>query len=283
MIDFSKREMSSFNLSIGTGLMFESIFKPTTDRYDKDRVIPNTIKADDYQYHLINILLLARNISTSFSGVQKPDVVLKDKNFSNCVMEEINTISSLYSSTKCVPIFYLSNYKEIYNRYNKNKTREDTEVIKFHMEIYNTLKKINMKKDWLVGADIDIDVVKLPNYGSKKQLISTNISCDLCSKNELMLLDSHTGVLYSKDEFYRRYYAIGSKDMSIIPFKERLLFYIGNKTFSKIISPKMRIMIHETAVKRKWNKLTSNYEVDKVLRTDPEFKPYYNDFKPIYT
>lgn len=281
MIDFSKREMSSFPLSIGTGLMFESIFKPTTDRYDKDRVIPNTIKADDYQYHLINLLLLARNIITSFP-LQKPNVVLKDKGFSNALMEEVNIISSLYSSTKCVPIFYLSDFKRIYDIYNKTKTREDTEVIKLHMEIYDAIKKINIKKTWLAGADIDIDVVKLDNFGSKKNIITTNVSCDLCSKNNIELLDSHTGILYEKSEFYKRYQSIGSKDMSVFPFKERLLFYLGNKVMSKIITPKIRLYLHELAVSKKWNKLTSDFEVDKTLRTDKDLKIYYNDFKPIY-
>ena len=46
------RTLSSFPLSIGTGLMLESIFKPTIDRYDNERKIPQGIGIDTYNTHI---------------------------------------------------------------------------------------------------------------------------------------------------------------------------------------------------------------------------------------
>ena len=42
------RTTTSFGISIGTGLLLESLFDPTTDRYDTERPIPPRVDLTKY-------------------------------------------------------------------------------------------------------------------------------------------------------------------------------------------------------------------------------------------
>lgn len=283
MFDFSKRTLTSFNLSIGTGLMFESVFSPVEERYDKDRPIPNEVKADNYDYHLINLLTISRNIVESFPIKLEVDAVLKDKGFKECLQDEINIISSLYSNTSCVPVFYLPNYEKLKKIYNEKKNRDETVPVENFTKIYKKLKSFNMNKDFIADEGILVDITKLPRFKStEKILITTNFAIDLMSPNSLSLLDSHTGVLYDKDKFYRKYNSIGSKDMSVFPMSEYLLYLIGDTTMSMIIDAKTRLTVYSIALENNWNQKTSDYKIKTGLMSDPNLRSHLTKFTPVY-
>lgn len=283
MIDFSKRTLTSFNLSIGTGLMFESLFTPTEPRYDVERVIPNSVVADNYSYHYINLLTLVRNIISSFQVRLEPDAVMKPSSFVDCLKDEIATIDSLYQNTNCQPVFYLPDFEDLKKIYNKGKDREETEPVERFFKIYKRLKKLNLSNNFVSGVEILEDIIKLPRFSIKeKVLITTNLGVDLNAPGDISLLDSHTGVLYPRSKFYVKYNKIGSKDMSVLPMNEYILYLVGDTTLSLIIDPKTRLRVYEMAIENTWNQKTSEYHIKSRLQADPMLKMYLKNFKPVY-
>ena len=51
---YLERTVTSFGLSIGTGLMLESALEPTEARHDDKREIPVVINLNDYTKHYYN-------------------------------------------------------------------------------------------------------------------------------------------------------------------------------------------------------------------------------------
>lgn len=283
MVDFSKRTMSSFGLSIGTGLMLESLFKPTHDRYDDTRAIPNEVKPSNYKYHFINLMTLGRNVCSAFEAKVSHEVFLKDKGFSECLNEEVNIIHSLYAGTGCEAVFYYTDYEKLEKRLNNGKNREKTVPVKDNMILYQAIKKLDIKQNWLVDGKILENIEKLPTIPKEsKCLMTTSFCIDTFAKMNLDLIDSHTGILYTKDKFYNKYYQIGTKDMSIFPHHEILLYYIGDVSMSLIIDPGTRLAIYNLASISGWNKNTSSYSVESGIKSDQRLRPYFSSYKKLY-
>ena len=121
MLNFKERTLTSFNVSVGTGLALESLFEPIAPRYDTTRDIPNKIKLDKYDYHLFNLMTLVRNIAGSLPGSIPFDVVVKDKLFLSTLENEINQMNSLYINTNCKLGFFYQDYPKVVEVYNKGK------------------------------------------------------------------------------------------------------------------------------------------------------------------
>lgn len=281
MIDYSSRTMTSFGVSIGTGLMLESLFKPITERYDKDRVIPVEVKIDKYHYHFYNMITLVRNIITSFKDIIAHDVFIKDKRFPDEIMNEINQIASLYENSQCKPILYLPKMDKIIEHFNKGKDREYTLPVKRTLDIYNFLKKINYS-DYFLDMDFITDIILLPKVDKKyKSLVTTSYCFDLFTEIPLEVLESHTGVLVNDKDFYKYYNKIGSRDMTVFPFKEILLYYIGDINISCIISPKTRVLLHELAISCKWSDRTTDEKIKDDIRRDETLRAYLKNYSKI--
>lgn len=283
MIDFSKRVTTSFGVSIGTGLMLESLFVPTEDRYDVNRPIPNQVKLEDYNYHLINLLTVSRNIITSFEVKIDPLVILKDRNFLSCLRDEVMVIENLYTGKNVKPVFYYNDIKKISERINSGKTTTDTSPVTLSKTIHVMLEKLHLKREIETSYSILENVIKIPKItGPKKNLITTHISLDLLTDNKIELLDSHTGVLSGRDKFYKKYNSIGSKDMSVFPFNEVLIYLIGDKSISKISTTKIRFLIHDIALENRWNQKTDSFSVMRQLKKEKDVEEQLKFFKPIY-
>ncbi len=125
----TSRVTSSFHVSIGTGLMLESIFPPTAERYDSARVIPESIDITKYTAHIINAFTLVRNILSSLTDASITDIEMLTHGkieLSNTILEEINIIYGLYENTKCKLIVYIPDYITVYKSFNNNKEVGDS-------------------------------------------------------------------------------------------------------------------------------------------------------------
>lgn len=280
MIDFNGRLTTSFGVSLGTGFMLESIFQPIEDRYDPERPIPNKVKVDSYQYHFFNLITLARNFTTSFNTVLPLDLVIKDSKFFRVFAEELVTINSLYLQTECKPIFYLPQHDKLVNLFNKGKSENYTTPVKRGLEIFHTLKKHKFKE--IKELNFLLDFIKFPKV-ERNSLITTSYSIDLLNRNPFSLLNSHTGELILPKDFYRLYNKIGSKDMSVFPFRELLVYLIGDNNTSCIINTKVRLLLHELAIKDKWNNRTTEDHIKEVVRRDDMLNIYLKDYKKSLT
>lgn len=283
MVDFNKRTTSSFGLSIGTGLMLETLTEPTMPRYDPDRKIPLRIKSGDFQGYFINISTLARNIISSFSIKVNPVYILKSKGFIKTLVDEIEIISSLCVNMKLPCVFYYHDYERILKVYNPENIIKFTQPIMLNREIYGVIKKILFLKETF-NIQYLFNLTGLPRNKDKKNkiLLTTHIPLDLCHPDEFFLLESHTGVIVTKENFYKKYNSIGSREMSSFPMCESLLYLIGDKNLSMIKSSSIRFLLHDLAIEKKWNYLTSESKVKEVIRKHKELLDLYKEFKPIY-
>lgn len=280
MIDFNGRLTTSFGVSLGTGFMLESIFQPIEDRYDPERPIPNKVKVDKYKYHFYNLITLVRNFTTSFNTVMPIDLVMKDNKFFNVFIEELLTINSLYLQTQCRPVFYLPTHDKLVGIFNNGKSDNYTTPIKRGLEIYSYLKKMKFKE--IKDLNFLTDFIKFPKI-DVESLVTTSYSVDLLNRNNFSLLNSHTGELILPKDFYRLYNKIGSKDMSVFPFREILVYLIGDTNTSSIINTKTRLLLHELAVKDKWNNRTTEDHIKDLIRKDDLLSPYLKSYKKTLT
>lgn len=283
MVNFNKRTTTSFGLSIGTGLMLESIYQPTQERYDSQRAIPNKVNTLFYKYHMINMVTIVRNIIQSFDVKIDPMVILKDRNMLKVLLEEIGILHGLYSMSNMTLVLYYNDILKLSDIYNKGKDRSETHPLVLNKAIHQFLVKSNLKAAIPKEINVMENVIKLPQIPhGERMLLTTHIPCDLCNKNNFDAIDTHTGILYGKDKFYRKYNSLGNKDMSNIPFDEKLLYVIGDKNLSMISTTIFRAYIQEYSIKNKWNYLTSRFSIDKAINDNKDLREFCKNFKPVY-
>lgn len=274
------RETTSFYLSIGTGLMLESIFKPITTRIDDGRPI-QTINIKSYKIHYINIETLIRNIFQSVRTSSFKAMLLSDKKsaiaLSEVLIGELEIMKELYSDVECMLIVYIPSYKSVYSK------------------VENTIKPLDMKPNKLAMFNLTkatvkafeaarYDTVKILKTDYKlnsilgKVLITTHHAVDLLNVKyirKLELLESHTGKVKPSSEFNSKYHTAGRLDMGVFPFQEILLYILGDRTMIKPDKFKVRSMLHEVAVKNKWTPFTSENKIRMNIKT------YLKDYKDL--
>lgn len=275
MLLASNRTTSSFPISIGTALALESIFiNGSLPKYDKDREIPNIIKLNNYDEIWVNIITLIRNIS----GAVSKDIFRNSEpnEIYSVLMDEIGNINDLFrieGKGICLPRYYYCSYNKLKNKYKPNevKFREDrTDIQKFYTnKVEKVIDIIKRNKDPIHSFDSEI---KSDNHS--RSLITTHIPYDLLSYknfNRLDLLETHTGKLKTRFQWFTKYFPIGDIDLSNIPFNKTLLLVLGDHVLIQPNDIRLRRLITEVAEKGKWTQATT---LDKV-RTD--FDNYINE------
>ena len=275
MLLITNRTTSSFPISIGTALALESIFlEGSLPKYDKDREIPNIIKLSNYDEIWINVLTLIRNISGS---VNKE--IFKDSDPSEILdvllneMENINDLFSIEGKNVCIPKYYYCSYNKLKNRYKKNEVRFREN--KTEMQLYYA-SKVNKTLDLLNkntgGISLFDSEVKSDVYS--RSMIMTHFPYDLLSYknfNKLDLLETHTGKLKTRFQWYTKYYPIGDYNLSNLPFLKVLLLVLGDHVLIQPNDIRLRRVIYDVSEKGKWTSATT---LDKVKS---DFDKYINE------
>ena len=236
------RTTTSFGISIGTGLLLESLFDPTTDRYDSERPIPPRVDLNKYNYYLINGYTLIRNIISS--------------------KQEIYILKGLLATTNLKDNYFkliVPEYDYLIKNFNKGKDIN----IKY---IQNTITAIKLFKPYLESIDYT-EVVKTKGYRLDKtitynSLITTHLPIDLLQSNYMTLLESHTGVLKDNHLWYTKYHALGSLDLSILPMNDIVYFIMGDDHMVRGVDTKYKRELYNIALEKKWSYRTTR---DKIL------------------
>jgi hypothetical protein len=263
----ASREISSFPLSIGTGLAFESLFIPTADRIDPNREIPNKVILKNYQSCYINIATLYRNM---ISSIDK-DTFLNSgyKEFIQEILQEMSVIHSLFKnegSGTCIPYFYIMSYKSLKSTSNVSKLRVDkTDFQKAVRFKWKKIKEELIKNQSILNLDT----------GFKKTLdrsiILTHVPYDLIhhdSFSKLDLLESHTGKLKSKFEWGSKYFKFGDYDFDTLPFNRKLLLVFGDNVLIQPTDIKLRRLVIDVAKNRKWTPATTLAKINMDFSLD---------------
>lgn len=274
---FKNKVTSSFPLAIGTGLCLESMFDAIIEPYDKEREIPNKVVLKDYKYHIWNIYTIIRNLIYSVEEKDKIEV-LSSKYLQNAITEEVDNLVSLYQNCDIEPIIFIPKYDAVYEHYNKGKEGESTKHMLENNAITSVLKHINIKNNinTLKG------VYKIPELEGKV-LITTHMVCDLLNQHiKLVLLESNTGKLKTKYDWYTKYHPIGKRALDMLPMVEDLLYLLGD---NKMIFPSKlsnRLALFELALNKSWTVRSSRDKIVSDIRQNPLLHDSLDNFKRIY-
>lgn len=283
-VDLRKRTMSSFNLSIGTGLAFESLFEPTHDRYDKERKIPNKVKIGDYTVFAVNLLTIAKNVLDSCSQLSNDYLeILKNKDFEAIVCEEISIIEGLLFGENIKLYVYLPDHEYLSSSFNKGKIDTFTKLAAKNLQLYKTVSKMKFE-DLPVKLIRGSRFYKLAFKSSDKILMFSTFNYDLLNNYNIQLLESHTGVLIKKEEFNKKYKKLNEKPYNMLPYDEMLLYLLGDNTTSMLCTKgeKVRKLIYNLATSKGWTPKTSILTVITELRKEKELTEAMRNFSRLY-
>lgn len=268
----AQRTMSSFALSIGTALAFESLFKGDQPPYDPLREIPQQVNIRDYEEYWVNLGTLVRNIYSSVPANVQNDLMAVDMYVT--MESEIDIIRSLVSENSN------GHTKLVLYRTDHSRLRQRHPHAKFRLEITDKQKMFGALRDsvldeWIkrhshVPGNHAYFEKLVPGY-KKKTLIMTHDAYDLLSWpsfGELHLLESHTGLLKRRPLWYTKLH--NGKDLMRIPFNACFMQLFGDSVHFHPFPMKDRELIKSTAVEREWTQLTTRERLMYSLEQLPD-------------
>jgi len=279
----AERTTSALPLSIGTSLALESLLQPRMSPYDPDRTIPQQINIADYDSIWINVVTLCRNLLGAIPRSYQQTAVADDLIFA--LLWEMETIDSIVKEDT------LGNMKVVYYHNTYSSVTGDKllhKAVKFrlpqtpaqhlyHDTVNKTMTGIMKKRPDVRSTSKTLK----PETGESKALIITHMPFDLVSYNKfhhLHLLESHTGKLKTRKDWYTKYYPVGHEDMSVLPFLRKLLFIFGDHSLIHPMDVRFRKLILEIAQNRKFTPLTTEDKVtfyfDQDIRERYLFEAY---------
>lgn len=267
---FETRVKTSFGVSIATGLALESLFEPTEERYDPDRVIPEKVDLKKVKFFLINGYTLVRNIINSLE--QRLDIeVIEKKHLTDLIKtvnEEIAIIKSLTISVKDLPfIIILPNYSKSYIKYNTGKEVElgyinqTLSLLKLTNKVFDSVNESFYKR--MINDALPL------SFNNRETLLLTHFTIDLINADKVTLLESHTGVIKTVINFYTKFANFGKNDLIRIPFCKYSLYVFGDHVLVKGLGLKAKREFLNIAEDNKWKYSTSEMSVyEKLKNTD---------------
>lgn len=276
------RELSSFGVSVGTGLMLESVFDPTDTRIDDERVIPPKVNLLNYKGWLLNAFTLIRNIITSVTE-DIPYDKITDSMVSRLMEEveaEIAVIQSLLLVKNVDEHFIKLFIPKYYNLSRIFNVGKETDV----KYIENNLKVIELFRKPLMSLGNYITKVVPENYKldreyNDKYLLTSHYTIDLLQSTKWELLESHTGVLKDHHMFYTKLHPFGSKDLSHIPMVDIVLYILGDNQLVRGFTPKIKQELYNISLDKKWTYRTTREKVKFDLRNNKILEPLIKQFK----
>ena len=279
----TNRTTTSFGVSIGTGLMLESVFQPTHERYDTERVIPTQVDLKNYDGWLINGYTLLRNIVTACKEPIEADT-LTSKNIER-IMEEIETewavIQSLLLSNNLDENFimlFVPKYEKLIKRFNIAK---DTSVkyITNNETIHKLFRQPLMSTSEQIAKLTTVEDKVVAFYAGFKYLLTSHYTLDLVQSNKWTLLESHTGVLKDSHLWYTKYHAFGTNDLSHLPMVDLLLFMLGDDQLVVGMPRKIKSELYKISIEKKWTFRTTRDKIKSDLNTSPIIAPLLKLYK----
>lgn len=221
--------MSGFPVSIGTGLALETIFSPVQPVIDDQRIAPPKIVREEYYLYLMNASTLIRNLVTSLP--YKDLALIPFKDILDTLLEEIDYLQGLFDSQSLRLSIYHNTYLTPMGKYMDKIRTVSTDQQKHIQDItHKCLKHLKTQDEVKVFNDRIL-------YDRKdKALVLTHVPWDLLSYTnfiKLDLLESHTGVVKPRREWYTKYLKVPDTDMSFLPLAESILTVLGDHVMFK--------------------------------------------------
>lgn len=279
------REVGQYPLTIGTSLAIESLLGIAVDvdgnpTQKINQATGSAAPLFEFDEVWVNLRTLVRNIMGGISAAEKKRVEVND--LCEVLYSEMGVITTEINAVKQTPVVFYASDMDL-SKYTNAKLRKASTEIKIWFEklsvdsigrVFNHFKKN------------PTDLYKLKHFKLKiepdmptKAVILTNFPIDLVNWQrfkELVLLESHTGVLKPRAEWYTKYFN-GKEKCKRIPFNEKFLQIFGDKETFSPLDQKYRDDILAVAEKYKWTPLTTPDKVSYGIKTlkNHYFTDYY--------
>lgn len=283
----ARRTTGGFALSIATSLAFESLFDARQPPYDPARQIPQKIDVKHYDEIWINLSTLYRNIVGALADKMEY-YAIKPIDLYHALYMELEMILSLMEHeghNLCKPMFYYCSYESLYKRKFPPavRVRED----KTDGQKYNTHMLVETMKLFFTniasGPFFKFNSEVLPKRATTALMI-THVPHDLLSFSNfkrLDLLESHTGKLKGRNLWYTKYNAVGSEELSTLPFIRQLLYLFGDSVIFQPTDIRFRKLILEISRKRRWTSMTTQDKVKMDLDMDIKERYLFDLYKQL--
>lgn len=267
----NSRTISGLPLSVGTSLAMESVFDPVLEPIDASRKIPQRIDLDNYEEVWINIGTLFRNLYTSLERSQVG--LVSGQEAASGIASEMEIITDLVSNktngrTECV--FYHCSYEDLSRIFKLGTLRlPRTDKQFMYSNLYTKTMKILIDQG-VKGASREIEQYKTKIHSKSRldALFFTHFPVDLLNDRyfgSIDLLESHTGLLKKKNEWYTKYF--DGRDLNMLPFSAILLPVFGDDHHFRPQSRAMKEAVFLLAKEKRWNCLTNDSKITTDIRT----------------
>ena len=255
MISVSNRAMSSFPLSVGTGLALESVFKATDAPIDPDRK-PPIVDMRAYDTLAFNVTTLIRNAYQALPG--EGQSLVTGSAISQAIEQEIEVLNELSAAVSLKAQFFANNQMSL-NKWASDKClprMPSTKPQKHYAYIEHTAL-MALKKKGLMG-----------DYGTGRSLVLTHKPLDILKAQKTStvcdLLESHTGKVKTKLTLNSKYHRYPSQTLDHMPFNPLLLFILGDSNTFHPLPIAVRKELVDISLLYHWNPTTTT---DRILQT----------------
>lgn len=262
----ASRTVGQYPLSVATSLAIES----ANGIHPEIVVDSPPIRRFDELW--VNLRTLYRNFVGALPK-ERARVVPSEES-AHALMQEMEQIAQL---VRCPVVFYVSNYKDIDVRYPHATIRMDSTdnqrlYTSMQHETLEVLLKLNPPQK-VLGFELKIH----PEKPQTKALLLTHYPYDLLSSRsfgDLVLLESHTGRIKERAEWYTKYYQ--GKDLPPLPFREDLIQVFGDAEHFRPMDLKLRHALLEIAKQYNWTAITTYSKL--IYGIEQLQNPYYTAF-----
>lgn len=266
------RAFGQYAVSVATSLALESLTNTHEEIQHKSDPVY------DYQEFWFNLKTLFRNI-VGASGVEAKNIPVGK--LAGALVDEMKIITSILSEHRVQEkniIFYVSNHKNIETKFPKATIRADsTDKQKSYTKtlsliISSVIKHLENDPVWK-GRIRVFDLELRPEKPVYKTIIMTHQPVDLLSYTnflDLVLLESHTGAIKRKTEWYTKY--LNWKELPKLPWNKGLLQILGDKETFRPMDIKVKRALVDAAIADHWTVLTTR---DKIRASIDKFKNPY--------
>lgn len=262
------RTLSSFGISVSTGLALETLVKPTGKRIDDERKIPKYKQT--YKELNISLYTLIRNIITSYEFSEQSTIISdRDavKNITEILLDEMFIISEL-SLDMNMDINYIGNPHEKWN-----KVIDEKEAGKAKLTREYTIWRLSR----MIVAKLRMkSVYKIKDKPADYTLLLTHLPFECLWKCDV--LESHTGVILNRYSLGKMYHSTSRVNFSHLPLTKELLHIIGGKRLVPTrFNRKQNKFLYEKSIELKVNPRSGVTAIVNLVRQDKEIYKLYTD------
>lgn len=245
------RTVGQYPLSIATSLAIESA----------NGIHPEIVVSSPPIQKFEELWVNTRTLFRNFLGALPKESLktIPAREIAETLIQEMEQIVQL---VPCRVVFYLSNYARLAETYRFGVIRMDTTD---NQRVYTALQHEALQQllELRPGVELLGFELKLQPPRPAKTLILTHFPYDLLSHKrfkELVLLESHTGAIKERAQWYTKYYQ--GKELAAMPFREDLIQVFGDSETFRPGDPKLRKELIDIAKKYNWTAVTT---YDKLL------------------